>query len=104
MAEDQQDQEQHKAAKDHDWSEDYKTIFKSSEELKDAETWLKDQSFEKADSNYDEIDVNVLNSKQKLCFDLVLDWTKKKLDDKADTKPFYLNVSGPAGTGKGFIW
>ena len=48
------------------------------------------------------IDINSLNVKQRIVYNLVTDWMLRKKQD-INTKPFYLNLCGSAGCGKSYL-
>ena len=69
-------------------------------------TWIYEQErdwIDKSKENFEKIDPEMLNEKQKLAYDYVIPWIDLKIANckkKKKIKPLYLNVSGRGGSGK----
>ena len=76
----------------------------SKHDFMEASSWLENEKgrAELEETSLEGVDPLKLNSKQTLCYNLVTEWVDKKLEN-AETKAFYLNLSGAAGCGKSFF-
>ena len=92
-------------AKSNQWNDFAEvTVLKPDFDIYKALKWIdhmKDEH-ELPDVEHQNINVNTLNKKQKVVYDLVTDWMSRKNDD-VNTKPFYLNLCGSAGCGKSHL-
>ena len=96
-----------------DWEEDYRLLNFDKDEILRLKTWIFEKKrdwIDESKDNFEKIDPEMLNEKQRLAYDYVIPWIDIKIANsinnpvnrkrKKKVKPLYLNVSGRAGAGK----
>ena len=99
-----------------DWNEDVRLLNLTKEDLVGAKRWIQmaqSMGIDPKKIDYNKIDPEKLNTKQKLAYHYVISWINLKIaNDSQDLvcpkrnrrlRPLYLNVCGRAGTGKSFF-
>ena len=91
------------AALRHNWGEE--ALNWSKDEIDRALQFIDTQmeECELPEVSYQDIDVTKLNTKQRICYDMICNWVKHYLSDPEKVNPFYMNINGSAGTGKSFL-